>query len=118
MGIKLSFLPQKKSLKIWPNRCKCRSTTKADYGLRPCQATRITSLGDSKPNDKIIILEDTNNDGKADKQTVFADGLHLPLGFEIAKEGVYVSQGTNLKLFTDTNGDDKADKSGDSAERL
>jgi len=66
--------------------------------------------GDSKPNDKILILEDTNNDGKADKQTVFVGGLHLPLGFEIAPEGVYVSQGTNLKLFTDTNGDDKADK--------
>ena len=66
--------------------------------------------GDAKPNDKILILEDTNNDGKADKQTVFADGLHLPLGFEIAKEGVYVSQGENLKLFTDTNGDDRADK--------
>jgi len=67
--------------------------------------------GDSKPNDKIIILEDTNGDGKADKQTVFVDGLHLPLGFEIAPEGVYVSQGTNLKIFTDTDGDDKADKS-------
>ncbi len=66
--------------------------------------------GDTKPNDKIIILEDTDNDGKADKETVFADKLHLPLGFEIAKEGVYVSQGTNLKLFTDTNGDDRADK--------
>ncbi|GAB3322946.1 GDSL-type esterase/lipase family protein [Larkinella ripae] len=66
--------------------------------------------GDTKPNDKIIILEDTNGDNKADKQTVFADKLHLPLGFEIAKEGVYVSQGINLKLFTDTNGDDKADK--------
>ncbi|TDE16414.1 PVC-type heme-binding CxxCH protein [Dyadobacter psychrotolerans] len=66
--------------------------------------------GDSKPNDKIIILEDTNGDGKADKQTVFADGLHLPVGFEIAPEGVYVSQGTNLKFYQDTNGDDKADK--------
>ena len=66
--------------------------------------------GDSKPNDKLIILEDTNHDGKVDKQTVFVDGLHLPLGFEFAPEGVYVSQGTNLKLFTDTNGDDKADK--------
>jgi mono/diheme cytochrome c family protein/glucose/arabinose dehydrogenase len=66
--------------------------------------------GDSKPSDKILILEDTNNDGKADKQTIFVEGLHLPLGFEIAPEGVYVSQGTNLKLFTDTNGDDKADK--------
>ncbi|GAB2781495.1 GDSL-type esterase/lipase family protein [Rhabdobacter roseus] len=67
--------------------------------------------GDAKPNDKLIILEDTNGDGKADKQTVFVDGLHLPLGFEIAPEGVYISQGTNLKLYTDTNGDDHADKS-------
>ena len=66
--------------------------------------------GDPKPNDKIIILEDTNNDGKADKETVFADGLHLPVGFEIAPEGVYVSQGTNLVLLSDTNGDGKADK--------
>lgn len=66
--------------------------------------------GDPRPNDKIIILEDTNNDGKADKQTTFADNLHLPVGFELAAEGVYVSQGTNLMLLTDTNGDDKADK--------
>lgn len=66
--------------------------------------------GDPRPDDKIVILEDTNGDGKADKSTVFADKLHLPVGFEIAPEGVYVSQGTNLKLLIDTNGDDKADK--------
>lgn len=65
--------------------------------------------GDAKPNDKIIILEDTNVDGKADKLTVFADHLHLPVGFELAPEGVYVSQGTNFMLFKDTDGDDKAD---------
>ncbi|HEV7350927.1 PVC-type heme-binding CxxCH protein [Telluribacter sp.] len=66
--------------------------------------------GDTKPNDKLLIIEDTNGDGKADKQTVFVDGLHVPVGFEIAAEGVYVSQGTNFMLYTDTNGDDKADK--------
>ena len=66
--------------------------------------------GDPKPNDKIIILEDTDGDGKADRQKTFADGLHLPLGFEIASEGVYVSQGTNFMLFTDTDGNDSADK--------
>ena len=65
--------------------------------------------GNNKPNDKLIILEDTNGDGKADKETVFADGLHLPVGFELAPEGVYVSQGTNLVLLSDTDGDDKAD---------
>ena len=65
--------------------------------------------GNPKPNDKLLILEDTNGDGKADKQTIFADGLHLPVGFEFAPEGVYVSQGENLVLLKDTNGDDKAD---------
>lgn len=66
--------------------------------------------GDKRPDDKLIILEDTDADGKADKQTIFVGGLHLPNGFEIAPEGVYVSQGTNLMLYSDTDGDDKADK--------
>ena len=65
--------------------------------------------GDAKPDDKLLILEDTDGDGRADKQTIFAAGLHVPVGFEFAPEGVYVSQGTNLVLLKDTNGDDKAD---------
>lgn len=65
--------------------------------------------GDSLPDDKILIYEDTDGDGKADKETVFADKLHLPIGFEFAPEGVYVSQEPNLVLIRDTNGDDKAD---------
>ena len=66
--------------------------------------------GDVKPNDKLLILEDTNGDGKADQQTVFADGLHLPIGFELAAEGVYISQGNHLKLYKDVDGDDRADE--------
>ncbi len=66
--------------------------------------------GDPRPNDKLLILEDTDGDGKADRQKIFADGLHIPVGFEFAPEGVYVSQGTNLKLYTDTDGDDRADR--------
>ncbi|WP_297335408.1 PVC-type heme-binding CxxCH protein [Algoriphagus sp.] len=66
--------------------------------------------GDPKPQDKLIILEDTDGDGKADKQTVFADNLHLPVGFELAAEGVYVSQLPNLVLLEDTDGDDRADQ--------
>lgn len=65
--------------------------------------------GDPMPNDKILIYEDTNGDGKADKEAVFADHLHLPIGFEFAPEGVYVTQEPNLVLLRDTNGDDKAD---------
>ncbi|MDP2339150.1 MAG: GDSL-type esterase/lipase family protein, partial [Bacteroidota bacterium] len=63
----------------------------------------------SPPNDKIIILEDTNKDGKADKHTVFADSLYLPLGFELGNGGVYVSQPPNLIFLKDTDGDGKAD---------
>lgn len=66
--------------------------------------------GDERPNDKILILEDTDGDGHADKQTVFADGLHLPIGFEIAPEGVYLSQEPNLALLVDDDGDDRADR--------
>jgi mono/diheme cytochrome c family protein/glucose/arabinose dehydrogenase len=66
--------------------------------------------GDKLPNDMLLIYEDTNGDGKADKETVFADKLHLPIGFEFAPEGVYLSQEPNLVLLSDTNGDDKADK--------
>lgn len=66
-------------------------------------------IGDPKPQDKLIIFEDTDKDGKADKQTVFADDLHIPMGFEISHDGVYVSQGANLVLLKDTNGDDRYD---------
>ena len=65
--------------------------------------------GDPKPDDKLLIYEDTNGDGKADKETVFADKLHLPIGFEFAPGGVYVSQQPHLMFLADTNGDDKAD---------
>ncbi len=65
--------------------------------------------GDSRPDDKLLIYEDTNNDGKADKEIVFADKLHLPIGFEFAPEGVYVSQEPHIELLRDTDGDDKAD---------
>ena len=66
--------------------------------------------GDAPPNDKILIYEDTDGDGKADKETVFADKLYLPIGFEFAPEGVYVSQEPNLVLLRDTDGDDRADR--------
>ena len=60
-------------------------------------------------NDKIIILEDTDNDGVADKSTVFADGLYLPTGIELANGGCYVAQSPDIFFLKDTDGDDVAD---------
>ena len=66
-------------------------------------------IGDPLPNDKIIIFEDTDHDGVADKQTTFVDNLVTPMGFEITEHGVFVSLQNDLVLFKDTDGDDKAD---------
>ena len=60
-------------------------------------------------NDKLIILEDTDGDGKADKCTTFADGLHNPTGFEFVPGGVLIAQCPDIMLLKDTNGDDKVD---------
>lgn len=60
-------------------------------------------------DDKILIYEDTNGDGKADKQTVFADKLHLPIGLALGDGGVYVSQQPDLMFLKDTTGDGVAD---------
>ena len=60
-------------------------------------------------DDKILIFEDADGDGKADTQKVFADKLHVPTGIEIGDGGVYVAQQPNLMFLKDTDGDDKAD---------
>ncbi|RYD85543.1 MAG: hypothetical protein EOP84_02155, partial [Verrucomicrobiaceae bacterium] len=74
-----------------------------------CSPTYPHVTQGAKPGDYILVLEDTDGDGKADKVTVFADKLHLPLGFEITSDGVFLSQGTNFMLLKDLDGDDKAD---------
>src|SRR5947208_29938 len=63
-----------------------------------------------KANDKIIVLEDTDGDGRADKTTVFADGLLIPTGVEPGDGGAYVADSTALVHLMDTDGDGKADR--------
>ena len=65
--------------------------------------------GNPKPNDKLIILEDTDGDGKADKCTVFYDKLHCPTGFEFWNGGVLVMDQPRLLWLKDIDGDGKAD---------
>ncbi len=60
--------------------------------------------------DKIILLEDTDGDGKAEKSTVFADGLLIPTGVEPGDGGVYVGQSTELLFLKDRDGDGRADE--------
>lgn len=59
-------------------------------------------------NDKIIILEDTDGDGVADKCDVWADKLHVPTGLEFWNGGLLVGQQPDLMFLKDTNGKGKA----------
>lgn len=74
-----------------------------------CSTTYPHVYPGNEPNDKLVILEDTDGDGKADKSSVFADDLHIPLSFEFGDGGVYVSEMPHLTFLKDTDGDGKAD---------
>ena len=79
------------------------------YNYRP-------SLNPDNPTksdgDRIVILEDTNGDSKADTTKVFYQGndINAALGIMVLDERVYVSRSPYVFVFTDANGDDKADK--------
>jgi putative heme-binding domain-containing protein len=74
-----------------------------------CSSTYPHVYPGNEPNDRLVILEDTDRDGRADKSTVFASDLHIPLSFELGDGGVYVSEQPCLSFLKDTDGDDRAD---------
>ncbi|MBG84486.1 MAG: hypothetical protein CMJ40_08075 [Phycisphaerae bacterium] len=62
------------------------------------------------PDDKLLVLEDTDGDGVADRSTVFADGLYIPTGFVLTGDGAYVVSQPNLLHVRDIDGDLVADE--------
>jgi putative membrane-bound dehydrogenase-like protein len=60
-------------------------------------------------DDKLLIFEDDDSDGRADRCKVFAGGLHQPTGFEIGHGGVFIAQQPDILFLKDEDGDDRAD---------
>jgi len=85
----------------WDERGRCWVAETSDY---PHEISPDGSGGD-----RIVICEDTNNDGRADKFTVFADKLNIPTSLVLVNGGAIVAQPPRLLFLKDTNGDDKAD---------
>jgi len=91
------------------------------------------------PSDRVLVMSDSDNDGKADKIVVFTDGLKFsmsvvvrPIWFPVSgtalaageaakspvasakplnpKQSVYIATRREIFLFHDDDGDDKADR--------
>jgi putative heme-binding domain-containing protein len=60
--------------------------------------------------DKIVILEDTDGDGVAEKHTDFATNLHIPTAVLPGDGGCYVANSVEVLFLRDTDGDDIADE--------
>lgn len=86
----------------WDDRGRLWIAENKDYESR---GDGFSNSGDSR----ILILEDTDGDGKADKQTVFMEGLAFPAALAVGFDGVFIGAPPNLIFVPDKNGDDKAD---------
>ena len=78
-----------------------------DFNNKPDTRFNFKNQGD-----RIVILEDTDQDGKADKSTVFVQDIDLkaPLGIAVIGNKIFVSASPNVIVYTDENHDDKPDK--------
>ncbi|MFM7149374.1 MAG: PVC-type heme-binding CxxCH protein, partial [Gemmataceae bacterium] len=85
----------------WDERGRLWAALTADY------PNELQKPG--KGRDRIVIVEDTDHDGKGDKVTTFADKLSIPTSLAFARGGVVVTQAPDTLFLKDTDGDDKAD---------
>ncbi|MGI9458270.1 MAG: PVC-type heme-binding CxxCH protein [Aeoliella sp.] len=86
----------------WDHRGRLWIAENRDYESRQ---TGFSASGDSR----ILILEDTDRDGVADKRTVFAEGIPFPAAMAIGFDGLWLGAPPNLLFIPDRNADDQAD---------
>ena len=70
----------------------------------------VDGTGEDVRNGQVVVLEDTNADGKMDKSTVFLDKLQMPRAIAMVEGGVLVSEPPYLWYCEDTDGDLVSDR--------
>ena len=56
----------------------------------------LSGAGEDRPVGRIVVLEDTDDDGRMDKRTIFLDSLVLPRALKVMEHGVLVGAPPNL----------------------
>jgi mono/diheme cytochrome c family protein/glucose/arabinose dehydrogenase len=70
----------------------------------------VQGSGEGDPICRVVVLEDTDGDGKADKSTVFLDKLVMPRSFAFVKGGILLQEPPKLWFCEDKDGDLRCDK--------
>lgn len=76
----------------------------------PAYMPDIDGAGEEEPICSIVVLEDTDGDGRMDRRTVFMDGLVLPRAVQPVGGGALVIAPPRLLFAEDTDGDGRADR--------
>jgi putative membrane-bound dehydrogenase-like protein len=72
-----------------------------DYPIGPAEG--------GKPLSRVVMLEDSDGDGTADRRHVFADGLNFAHSLMAYRDGLIVGAQTQILFLKDTDGDHRAD---------
>ena len=110
-------VPEGLEVTVWAASPMLYNPTNIDFDAQGrmyvAEGVNYRGKGGRRPEgDRILILEDTDHDGKADKSSVFVQEKELaaPLGVAVLDDKVVVSQPPDLLVYTDTNGDRIPDK--------
>lgn len=110
---------------VWAQSPQVRNPTNMDFDQdgRIWVAEGINYRGhyNRQPlGDRIVVLEDTDGDGRADKDTVFVQepDLRAPMGIAVIGNRVVVSMAPDIIIYTDVNGDRRFDPAVDTKEVL
>ncbi len=87
----------------WDDRGRLWVAENRDYESRE---TGFSGSGDSR----IVILEDTDQDGAADSRKVFLEGIPFPSALAVGFDGLFLGAPPHLLFVPDRDGDDVADR--------